>query len=204
MQLVAGEPCAALARTPTASDMPARSAVHELDRNTAPATLSPGGHGQQIDRLRVAIVHEWLDTYAGSERVLEQLLACFPGADLFAVVDFMDEAERGFLRGRPVHTSFIQRLPLARRRFRDYLSLMPLAIQQLDLSGYDLVISSNHAVAKGVLTGPNQLHISYMHSPMRYAWDLQHQYPGTIRFALRTARPVYALAARAAARLGRN
>lgn len=129
-----------------------------------------------IAGLRVAIVHEWLDTYAGSERVLEQLLLCFPSADIFAVVDFMDEAERGFLQGRRVQTSFVQRLPFARRCFRHYLGLMPIAIQQLDLSGYDLVISSNHAVAKGVLTGPDQIHISYVHSPMRYVWDLQHQY----------------------------
>jgi glycosyltransferase involved in cell wall biosynthesis len=125
---------------------------------------------------RVAIVHEWLDTYAGSERVLEQLLLCFPNADLFAVVDFLDEAERDFLHGHDVQTSFIQRLPFARRMFRNYLGLMPIAIQQLDLTGYDLVVSSNHAVAKGVLTGPDQMHVSYVHSPMRYAWDLQHQY----------------------------
>src|SRR5208282_4088897 len=126
--------------------------------------------------FRVAIVHEWLDTYAGSERVLEQLLLCFPSADVFTVVDFMDEAERGFLQGRKVQTSFVQRLPFARRCFRHYLGLMPIAIQQLNLSGYDLVISSSHAVAKGVITGPDQLHVSYVHSPMRYVWDLQHQY----------------------------
>jgi hypothetical protein len=126
--------------------------------------------------LQVAIVHEWLDTYAGSERVLEQLLLCFPKADLFAVVDFMGEPDRGFLQGRTVQTSFIQRLPFARRMFRHYLCLMPIEIHQLDVSGYDLVISSNHAVAKGVLTGPDQVHVSYVHSPMRYAWDMQHQY----------------------------
>jgi glycosyltransferase involved in cell wall biosynthesis len=125
---------------------------------------------------RIAIVHEWLESYAGSERVLEQLLICFPQADVFAVVDFVPKSQRHFLQGRKVHTSFIQRMPLSRRMFRNYLGLMPLAIQQLDLSGYDLVFSSNHAVAKGVLTGPAQIHISYVHSPMRYAWDLQHQY----------------------------
>jgi glycosyltransferase involved in cell wall biosynthesis len=125
---------------------------------------------------RIAIVHEWLETYAGSERVLEQLLICFPQADVFAVVDFLPQSERAFLGDRSVRTSFIQRLPLARRLFRNYLGLMPLAIQQLDLRGYDIVISSNHAVAKGVLTGPDQVHISYTHSPMRYAWDLQHEY----------------------------
>lgn len=126
--------------------------------------------------MRIAIVHEWLETYAGSERVLEQLIACFPTADVFALVDFLAEEDRGFLRGRAVRTSFIQKLPFARRFFRHYLPLMPVAIEQFDLSSYDLVISSNHAVVKGVLTGPDQLHISYVHSPMRYAWDLQHQY----------------------------
>ena len=126
--------------------------------------------------LRVAVVHEWLETFAGSERVLEQLLLCFPSADIFAVVDFMGKEDREFLHGRSVRTTFIQQLPFARRHFRRYLGLMPLAIQQLDLSDYDLIVSSNHAVAKGVLTGPDQIHISYVHSPMRYAWDLQHQY----------------------------
>jgi len=126
--------------------------------------------------MKVAIVHEWLQVVAGGERVLEQLLACYPQADLYATVDFMPEAERGFLGGRTVRTSFIQNLPFARTKFRAYLGLMPLAVEQYDLSGYDLVISSSHAVAKGVLTGPDTLHLSYVHSPMRYAWDLQHQY----------------------------
>ena len=126
--------------------------------------------------MKVALVHEWLDSYAGSERVLEQLIENWPEADVFAVCDFLPEVERGFLQGRRPRTTFIQRLPFARTRFRWYLGLMPLAIEQLDLAGYDLVISSSHAVAKGVLTGPGQLHVSYVHSPMRYAWDLQHQY----------------------------
>jgi glycosyltransferase involved in cell wall biosynthesis len=126
--------------------------------------------------MKVAIVHEWLETYAGSERVLEQLIACFPTADVFAIADFLPAEARGFLQGRPVRTSFIQKLPFARRHFRHYLGLMPFAVEQFDLSGYDLVLSSSHAVAKGVLTGPDQLHVSYVHSPMRYAWDLQHRY----------------------------
>jgi hypothetical protein len=123
---------------------------------------------------RVAIVHDWLVTYAGAERVLEQMLACFPQADVFSLVDFVED--RKFLHGKRATTSFIQRLPLARKKYRAYLPLMPIAIEQLDLSAYDLVISSSHAVAKGVLTGPDQVHISYVHSPIRYAWDLQHQY----------------------------
>jgi glycosyltransferase involved in cell wall biosynthesis len=126
--------------------------------------------------LKVAIVHEWFSTYAGAERVLEQMLHVFPGADLFGVVDFLPGDQRAFLGGRCIRTTFVQRLPFARRRFRQYLALMPLAIEQLDMSCYDLVLSSSHAVAKGVLTGPDQLHISYVHSPIRYAWDLQHQY----------------------------
>lgn len=125
---------------------------------------------------KVAIVHEWLSTYAGSERVVEQLIKLYPDADVFCVVDFLPPAERGFLQGRPVTTSFIQRLPLAKKYFRYYLALMPLAMEQFDLAGYDLVLSSSHAVAKGVLTGPDQVHISYVHSPIRYAWDLQNQY----------------------------
>lgn len=126
---------------------------------------------------RIAIVHEWLVNYAGSERIVEQLLLMFPNAQLFAVVDFLSDSEReAFLGGRKAKTTFIQHLPGARENFRSYLPLMPLAVEQHDLSRFDIVISSSHAVAKGVLTGPNQLHISYVHSPMRYAWDLQHQY----------------------------
>ena len=126
--------------------------------------------------LRVAVVHDWLTVHAGAERVLEQILALFPQADLYCVCDFVPSAERGFLQGRRPRTTFIQHLPGARRLYRHYLPLMPLAIEQLDLSSYDVVISSSHAVAKGVLTGPDQLHVSYVHSPIRYAWDLQHQY----------------------------
>jgi O-antigen biosynthesis alpha-1,3-mannosyltransferase len=127
-------------------------------------------------KARVAIVHDWLTVYAGAERVLEQMLAVYPDADLYCVCDFLPADERGFLQGRVPRTSFIQNLPGARRHYRSYLPLMPLAIEQLDLSGYDIVLSSSHAVAKGVLTGPDQLHVSYVHSPMRYAWDMQHQY----------------------------
>lgn len=126
--------------------------------------------------MKVAVVHDWLQTRAGAEQVLEQILLAYPQADLHAVVDFLPQGERGFLHGHEVRTSFIQRLPFARLLFRQYITLLPLAVEQFDLSGYDLVISNSHAVAKGVLTGPDTLHVSYVHSPMRYAWDLQHQY----------------------------
>ena len=108
---------------------------------------------------RIAIVHDWLVNYAGSERVLEQMLLCYPDADLFSVVDFVPSHERDFLQGKKVTTTFIQRLPGAAKHYRNYLPLMPLAIEQLDLRGYDLIISSSHAVAKGVLTSPDQLHL---------------------------------------------
>lgn len=126
--------------------------------------------------VRVAIIHDWLVTYAGAERVLEQMLACYPEADLFSVVDFLPADGRRFIRNKRVRTSFVQNLPFARQRYRQYLPLMPLAVEQFDLSSYELVISSSHAVAKGVLTGPDQLHVCMCYSPMRYAWDLQHQY----------------------------
>jgi glycosyltransferase involved in cell wall biosynthesis len=126
--------------------------------------------------VKVAIIHDWLVTYAGAEKVLEQLLMIYPDADLFSLVDFIDADKRDFILNKSVTTSFIQKLPFAKKKYRSYLPFMPLAIEQLDVSKYDIVISSSHAVAKGVITGPDQLHISYVHSPIRYAWDLQHQY----------------------------
>lgn len=132
--------------------------------------------GKVVAPARVAIVHEWLDTFGGSERVLEQMLQEFTSPILHAVVDYMPYPERAFLQGVEVRTSFIQRLPGARTRFRSYLPLMPLAVEQFDLSGFDIVISNSHAVAKGVITAPDQLHVAYVHSPIRYAWDLQFEY----------------------------
>lgn len=126
--------------------------------------------------MKVAIITDWLVVYAGAERVIEQMIACFPAADIFAVIDFLPPDQRDFLKNKRVRTSFIQKMPGAKRYYRHYLPLMPVAIEQFDLSAYDLVLSSSHAVAKGVITGPHQLHISYVHSPMRYAWDLQAQY----------------------------
>lgn len=131
---------------------------------------------QTLRRLRVAVVHDWLVNYSGAERVTEQILRIFPQAHLYCVVDFLPPDARACIQNKTTRTTFIQRLPGAQRRYRTYLPLMPLAIEQLDLADYDLVLSSSHAVAKGVLTGPHQLHIGYVHTPMRYAWDLQHQY----------------------------
>ncbi|MBB6638143.1 glycosyltransferase [Cohnella thailandensis] len=126
--------------------------------------------------MRIAIIHDWLVVNAGAEKVLEQLVNLYPNADLFSTVDFLKDSERGFIQNKRAKTTFIQKLPFARKKYRSYLPFMPLAIEQLDLRGYDLVISSSHAVAKGVLTSPGQVHISYVHTPIRYAWDMQQQY----------------------------
>ncbi|MFS0562940.1 glycosyltransferase family 4 protein [Terribacillus sp. 179-K 1B1 HS] len=126
--------------------------------------------------MKVAIVHDWLVTYAGAEKVLTEIIRLYPKADLFSLVDHFNEEDRKKIFGKKAKTTFIQKLPFSKSKYRNYLSLMPLAIEQLDLSEYDIIISSSHAVAKGIITGPDQLHISYVHSPIRYAWDLQHQY----------------------------
>jgi glycosyltransferase involved in cell wall biosynthesis len=129
-----------------------------------------------LDNLKVAIVHDWLYVYGGAERVLEIMLECFPNAELYSLIDFFPTDKRDVLRNKSIHTSFIQKLPFAKTKHRMYLPLMPLAIEQFDMSSYDIVISSSYAVAKGVITGPDQLHLCMCYSPMRYAWDLQHQY----------------------------
>jgi glycosyltransferase involved in cell wall biosynthesis len=126
--------------------------------------------------MRVALVHDWLVTYNGAERILEQLVKMYPDADIFSLVDFLPPERRGFIAGKPVKTSFIQKMPFARKHFRLYFSLFPLAIQSFDFSGYDLVISVSFSVAKGAMTDPDQLHVCISCSPVRYAWDLQEQY----------------------------
>lgn len=126
--------------------------------------------------MRIALVHEWLTTYAGSEKVLAEMLAEFPDADLYCLIDVLPDADRDKLGGRRPKTTFLQKIPLVGRVYKQLLPLMPLAIEQHDLSGYDVIVSNSHAVAKGVIVGPDQLHICYCYSPMRYAWDLQNQY----------------------------
>lgn len=131
---------------------------------------------------RIAIVHDWLVVHGGAEKVLDELLAVFPEADLFALLCQMPDEPPRTYRGRPVRTSYIQRLPGGVTQYRRYLPLFPHAIESLDLSGYDVVISSSYCVAKGVPTSPRQLHLSYCYSPVRYAWDLRDQYLETSGF----------------------
>ncbi|KIZ33139.1 glycosyl transferase family 1, partial [Raoultella ornithinolytica] len=100
----------------------------------------------------------------------------FPQSELYSIVDFLSEDARSFFHNKKAKTSFIQNFPFAKKKYQKYLPFMPMAVEQLDVSSHDVILSSSHAVAKGVLTGPDQLHISYVHSPIRYAWDLQHQY----------------------------
>ncbi len=126
--------------------------------------------------MRVAVVHDWLDTWRGGESALAEICRTYEQAELFALVDFLPDADRSRLAGRRATTSFLQRLPFARTGFRAYLPLFPRAIESLDVAAFDLVISSSHAVAKGVRTHRGQLHICYCYTPMRYAWDLQDQY----------------------------
>lgn len=126
--------------------------------------------------MRIAIVHEWLVHYAGSEKVLAEIIGLYPNSDIFSIIDFLPDGERSFLLNKDVKTSFIQYLPMARDGYRAYLTLMPFAIKQFNLSGYDVIISSSHALAKGVNKRAGQLHICYCHTPMRYIWDLQPQY----------------------------
>ncbi|MBU0581248.1 MAG: glycosyltransferase, partial [Candidatus Margulisbacteria bacterium] len=126
---------------------------------------------------KTAIIHEWLVNYAGSERVVESFTNIWPEADIFALVDFLKDEEREIiLKGKKANTSFIQKLPLAEKKHRNYLPLFPSAVERLDLSGYDIIISSSHAVAKGFKKKNDQLHITYCHSPMRYAWDQAEHY----------------------------
>ncbi|WP_044501131.1 glycosyltransferase [Nostoc sp. PCC 7107] len=127
--------------------------------------------------LKYALVHEWLTPKAtgGSELVVQEILN-HVDADLYALIDFESSNPESYLYKRQIGTTFLQNFPFARNGVQKYLPLLPLAIEQLDLRQYDVILSSSHAVAKGVITTPDQLHICYCHSPMRYAWDLTFDY----------------------------
>ena len=127
-------------------------------------------------KIKKALIYEWYETYAGAEREIEQIIDIFPDIELYAICDFLPKNKRDFLKNKKVKTSFIQNIPFSKYFFRSLLPLMPLAIEQFDLNEYDLVISVSHAVAKGVITGPDQCHISYVNTPIRYAWELKNEY----------------------------
>ncbi|MCE9602056.1 MAG: glycosyltransferase [Gemmatimonadetes bacterium] len=140
------------------------------------ATVQPGSDRPLPPRIAVAIVVDWLARSGGAELVIRELLAAFPHATLFALFDVMPPADRAAITDRPARTSFMQHIPGIARRYRSLLPIMPFAIRSLDLSAFDLIISSNHAVAKGVRVREGQFHLCYCHSPMRYAWDMRDDY----------------------------
>lgn len=126
--------------------------------------------------MKTHIAHEWLTEWGGSEDVVRAMLECLPEATLSATINFLSAENRARLNVADIQTTFLQRMPFVEKRFWNYLPLTPLAVESLDLSDADIIVSSSHAFAKGVLTTAEQLHISYIHSPMRYAWDLHFQY----------------------------
>ncbi len=129
-----------------------------------------------VDARRVALVHDWLTFRGGAENVLEVILSLIPGAPVHTLVYNASLFTESPIARADVRTSFLQRLPGSRRHYRLYLPLMPMAVEQFDLAGFDLILSMSDAVAHGVLTAPDQLHINYILTPMRYAWPLYHEY----------------------------
>lgn len=143
---------------------------------TAPQHARPAHEATPPRRPRVAIVHDWLYTWAGAERVLARMLALHPQATLFTTFDALPAPLRDGLLGHVPRTTWLQHLPGIATRHRAALPLMPAAIASLDLRGFDLVLSSSHAVAKGVRVPAGARHVCYCHTPMRYAWDLRDEY----------------------------
>lgn len=124
---------------------------------------------------RTALVHDWLTGMRGGEKVLEALLPLLPDAPIFTLFHVEGSVSRE-IESRPIHTSFLQRAPGARRHYRRYLPLFPAAVEDFDLSGFRRVVSTSHCVAKGVIPPPDAYHVCYCHTPMRYAWDQEHAY----------------------------
>lgn len=127
--------------------------------------------------MRIALVHDYLIQYGGAERVLEAFCELFPHAPIFTII-YDETLTRGAFRGRNIITSYLQKIPFSRSRHRFFPLLMPFAVEQFDLSRFDVVLSDSASFAKGVITKPSTLHISYCHTPPRYAWDDSHRYIG--------------------------
>ena len=139
-----------------------------IQRLPPPAFLQPS-------KPRVALVHDWLTGMRGGEKVLAVLCAMFPDAPIFTLFHFPGSVSPE-IESHPIHTSFLQRAPRLRRSYRSYLPLFPAAMEEFDVTGFDVVVSSSHCVAKGVIPAPDALHLCYCHTPMRYAWDQEHAY----------------------------
>jgi glycosyltransferase involved in cell wall biosynthesis len=139
--------------------------------------------------VKVAIIHYWLVGMRGGEKVLEALCELYPHADIFTHV-VVPEAISPRLQYHKIRTSFIARLPRVSKWYKHYLPLMPFALEQLDLREYDLVISSESGPAKGIVPRPDALHVCYCHSPMRYVWNMYHEYLSSAGLLARTAMPL--------------
>ena len=129
-----------------------------------------------INYMKVAIIQDWLVTVGGADKVAKAIFDVFPDADFYTLVAKKEICEELGIPWDRVHTSFIQKMPFSKDKHRIYLPLFPFAIEQFDLRDYDVIISSSHCVAKGILKKENQLHICYCHSPIRYVWDMYHEY----------------------------
>jgi glycosyltransferase involved in cell wall biosynthesis len=141
--------------------------------------------------MRTAIVHYWLVGMRGGEKVLQSLCELYPEADIFTHV-VVPERISATIRRHPIRTSFIAKLPRARTWYKRYLPLMPLALEQLDLSDYELVISSESGPAKGVIPAPGAVHVCYCHSPMRYIWNMYHSYRNSVGPVTKAIIPCFA------------
>lgn len=144
--------------------------------------------------MRVALVQDWFVVNGGAEKVVREIVALYPELDVFSLVDFLSDSDREFiLAGKKARTSYLQNMPFAKKHYRNYLMLFPHAIESLDLSAYDMIISSSSAVAKGIRKSEKQIHVCYCHSPVRYAWDLEAVYLSSLKWPLRSlARKVLA------------
>ncbi len=134
-------------------------------------------NSMNFDNLNIALVHDWLNGMRGGEKVLEILCELYPKADLFTLIHEKGSVSPA-IESHTIYTSFINNLPFKRTRYRHYLPMFPTAIERFNFKKYDLIISTSHAVAKGIITPPDALHISYLHTPMRYVWDMYDEYFG--------------------------
>ncbi len=142
--------------------------------------------------MKVAFVQDWLVVDGGAEKVAKEIINCFDAVSIFSLIDFLSDKDREeILGGRKSTTSFLQKFPNAKNGYRNYFPLFPTAIESLDFSGFDLIISSSYAVAKGIKTTKNQTHICYCHSPIRYAWDLEDEYLSHVGFFKRTVAKIF-------------
>lgn len=142
--------------------------------------------------MKVALVQDWFIVNGGAEKVVREIVSLYPNAAIFSLIDFLNDADReDILAGKNVTTSYLQYFPFVKKHYRNYLLFFPHAIESLDLTGYDLIISSSYAVAKGIKKTAQQIHICYCHSPVRYAWDLEQEYLTTMSWPLQyAAKPI--------------